>query len=79
MPVASPAGQVSQVRLRTPAGGTTVKFSRVGPTAGIPGTPQALKGRANVRVLPAVMEGGPNCPLNPAPLRVSAIRHGVIE
>ena len=32
----------------------------------------------NTRVDPPTIDGGPNCPVNPAGRRVSATRHGVI-
>ena len=40
------------------------------------GMAQALDGIGNVRVLLAVIEGGPNAPVIPANDRVSAMRHG---
>ena len=42
------------------------------------GNPQALVGIGKVRVTLAAREGAPKAPLKPLPVRVSAMRQGVM-
>src|SRR5580698_7453603 len=73
--VGSREGHVVRLAAGPAAGGTTVKFSEYADA--VAGTPQELAGRLNGRVAPASREGGPNSPLNPAAVLVSATRQGV--
>jgi hypothetical protein len=56
-------------------GGTIVKFNEY--AAAVAGIPHELEGKGKERCVPAVIDGGPNAPVNPAAARVSATRHGV--
>ena len=67
-----PVGQID----RNPKGpcGTAVMFKEY--ACAIPETPQALDRIGKLRVVLAAKVGGPNEPVKPSPVRVSATRQG---
>src|SRR5580704_11044533 len=64
-----PAGQA--VRNPSGPGGNTPILSEY--ACAVPGTSQLLDGIGKLRVAPPTSDGGPNAPVKPSPVRVSAI------